>query len=278
MNNPNPIIYTPLTQSTQNYGLLTLTDQLTKVDTLSFSGTANLRSTSSYNLVTSVPFYNLVSYAGRASYAHQVSPRLTLGAGYDYNTLDFGKGQQRSGIQTVTATIDYLIRPNMTISGWIGPEYTTTKTVVTLPIFGPIITHSSLWSTSAGANFGWRNARNSVKAGFSRQVSDGGGIIATSQVNSFFGDYRRQITRKWDGILGSRYYHVVSTTQSTRSFNNFYLNASLNYRISKSFFATFDYAHTQTTRSKAFLIGTGSYDANIVGASISYSWNHPLGR
>jgi hypothetical protein len=278
MNNPNPIIYTPLTQYTQNYGLLTLTDQLTKVDTLSFTGTANLRRTSTYNLLTSVPFYNLVSYGGRAAYAHRVSPRLTLGAGYNYNTLDFGKGQQRSGIQTMTGTIDYFIRPNMTISGWIGPEYTATKTTLFLPGIGPITVHDSMWSPSLGANFGWSNARNSVRAGFHRQVSDGGGLIGTSQVNAFNADYRRQITRKWDGIVGGSYYHDVSTTRTTRNFNNFYINASVNYRISKLFFAAAYYAHTQLTQSNAFLIGTGSYDANILGASISYSWNHPLGR
>ncbi len=38
MNNPNPVSYYPLTQYTLNTGLLTLTDRLTKADTLSFSG------------------------------------------------------------------------------------------------------------------------------------------------------------------------------------------------------------------------------------------------
>ncbi|HEX8893007.1 MAG TPA: hypothetical protein VF783_06775, partial [Terriglobales bacterium] len=46
MNNPEPIIYTPLTRFTHNYGTMTLTNKLTKVDTLSFNGTANLRRTS----------------------------------------------------------------------------------------------------------------------------------------------------------------------------------------------------------------------------------------
>ena len=136
MNNPNPVLYTPLTQYTQNYGLLTLTDQMSKVDTLSFTGTANLRRTSTYNLATTVPFYNLISYGGRAAYSHQFSPRLSVGAGYDYNSLDFGKGQQRSGVQTISMTADYSIRPNMTISGWIGPEHTGTKTQVAIPIGG----------------------------------------------------------------------------------------------------------------------------------------------
>ena len=34
MNNPNPVTYYPLTQYTLNSALMTLTDQLTKVDTL----------------------------------------------------------------------------------------------------------------------------------------------------------------------------------------------------------------------------------------------------
>ena len=111
--------------------LLTLTNQLTKVDSLAFVGTERLRSTSTYNLVTSVPFYNLISYGGRANYNHRSIARLSLGAGYAYNSLDFGKGVQRSGIQTIEGTVDYVIRPNMSISGWVGPEHTTTKSLVT---------------------------------------------------------------------------------------------------------------------------------------------------
>ena len=277
MNNPNPIIYTPLTRFTQNFGTMTLTNRLTKVDTLSFNGTANLRRTSTYNLLTSVPFYNLVSYGGRASYAHQLSPRLTLGAGYNYNSLDFGKGIQRSGIQTILGTVDYLLRPNMTISFWAGPEYTQTKSIITL-LGQSFITHNSLWSAALGANFGWQTTRNSVRAGFSRQVSDGGGLIATSQVNSVHADYRRMITMKWDATVGARYFHAVSTTTASRSFNNFFTNLAVNYKIAKSLNATANYGFVHVSQSNVFLIGSGHYQSNLFGGSISYSWNHPLGR
>lgn len=280
MNNPNPVTYYPLTQFTQNTGTMTLTDQLTKVDTLSFNGTANLRRTSNYNLLT-VPFYNLISYGGRASYSHRLSPRLSLGAGYDYNSLDFGKGQQRSGVQTIQMTVDYLIRPNMTISGWVGPEHTSTKTTVGIPILGQIVyytTHDSLWSTSLGANFGWQGRRDSVRAGFSRQVMDGGGIIATSQVNSFNGNYRRMLSAKMDVIVGGMYLHDVSTTVSSRSYDNFTVNASLNYKLAKSLNAAAQYNHVHQTQTNSFIVGAGTYDANIVGASITYTWDHPLGR
>jgi hypothetical protein len=277
MNNPNPIFYTPLTRFTQNLGTMTLTDKLTKADTLSFNGTANLRRTSTYNLLTSVPFYNLVSYGGRASYAHQLSPRLTLGAGYDYNSLDFGTGIQRSGIQTISGTVTYLLRPNMTISAWAGPEYTQTKSIVSI-LGESFVTHNSLWSAALGANFGWQTMRNSVRAGFNRQVSDGAGIIATSQVNYFHGDYRRMINPKWDMTAGATYDHVVSTTTVSRSFDNFFLHVTASYKISKTFNATGSYGFGHLTRSNTFLIGTATYNTNFLSASISYSWNHPLGR
>ena len=276
MNNPNPIFYTPLTRTTVNLGTMTLTNKLTKVDTLSFNGTANLRRTSTYNLLTN-PFYNLVSYGGRASYAHQLSPRLTLGAGYGYNSLDFGKGIQRSGIQTISGTVDYLFRPNMTISVWAGPEYTQTKNIVTL-LGQSFVTHNSLWSAALGVNFGWQTTRNAVRAGFIRQVSDGGGIIATSQVNMLNGEYRRMITPKCNATVGARYYHDVSTTTPKRSFNNIFTSAGVSYKISKSFNGTANYGFGHLTQSNFFLIGTGTYNTNIFSASISYSWNHPLGR
>ena len=284
MNNPNPVTYYPLTQFTQNTGLLTLTDQLTKVDTLSFTGTSNLRRTSTYNLLTSVPFYNLVSYGGRMAYSHKLSPRLSLGAGYDFNSLDFGRGVQRSGVQTISMTGDYLIRPNMTISGWIGPEYTSTKTVACVPqlVNGVLeivcVHYSSMWSTAVGGNFGWQGLRNSVRLGFSRSVMDGGGIIATSQVNSLNGSYRRMLTSKMDFTLGGRYFHDVSTTVSSRSFDNFNISGGLTYKVGKSFTTSAHYSFIHQTQSNTILLGSDNYNANLVGVTLNYTWNHPLGR
>jgi hypothetical protein len=281
LNNPNPITYTPISQYKTNNGVITLTDQLTKVDTLAFTGTTNLRRTSTYNLVTSVPFYNLVSYGGRADYSHRLSPRLTLGAGYDYNSIAFGSGQQRSGIQTIQFTADYLLRPNMSISGWVGPQYTSTKSVVAIPILGQIFyvtQYGSFWSTSAGANFAWRSLRNIVTAGYTRGVSDGGGILATSQSNAVDGNYRRMLTAKLDVTVGAQYNHLVSTTVSSRVYDYASFNADLIYRMNKSWSGSARYAYTHYNQSNTILIGYGNYGYNIAGVTINYTWNHPLGR
>ena len=283
-NNPNAIAYYPLTQFTSNIGIVTLTNQLTKRDTLSFTGTASLRQTSTYNVVTAVPFYNLDSYTGRFNYNHELSPRLSLGGGYSFSSLDFGHGQQRSGIQTISLTVDYLLRPNMTITGWIGPQYTSTKTSLLLPNpFPPpltvfFVTYDSLWSTALGFNFGWRSGHNSVRAGYSRSISDGGGITATSQVNIAHASYNRLITRKMNGVVGFNYFNSTSTTLQRRTFDNYFINVGLNYQISKSFQATANYGRAYSSQSNAFLINSGTYNDNRVGVSISYHWSHPLGR
>jgi hypothetical protein len=231
-----------------------------------------------------VPFYNLISYGGRFNYAHQVSARLNLGGGYDFNSLDFGKGQQRSGIQTISFTVDYLLRPNMNISGWVGPQYTSTKTTVSIPnpfpppAFFFFSSQKSFWSTAAGVNFGWRGQRDSVRAGYSRSVSDGGGITATSQVNTVNASYSRQLARKWTGVLGARYLNSTGTSQPNRKFNNYFFNVGVHYQIAKAFTATADYARVHQNQNNAFLINSGTYNDNRVGVTISYQWSHPLGR
>ena len=83
---------------------------------------------------------------------------------------------------------------------------------------------------------------------------------------------------KMDVTVAGGYFHNVSTTVSGRSYDNLNLNAGLTYRLTKSLDATAQYAYIRQTQTNAFLIQSGNYNANIVGASINYTWNHPLGR
>jgi hypothetical protein len=280
-NNPNATSYIPLTNFEQNNAIVTVSNQITKRDVIAFTGTENYRYTSRYNVVTTVTFYNLISYGGRVGYTHQLSARLSLGGGYNFNSLDFGHGQQRSGIQTVEFSGDYLIRPNMSISGWIGPQYTSTKTIVPFPVSGEIFyltNYSHLWSTALGVSFGWHTRRDAVIASFSRQISDGGGLTATSQVNQFNASYHRQLTRKWSGIVGARYLNSASTTVNGRTFDNYSVNVVADYLLAKRCSINASYIRVHQTQSNLFVLNPGTYNDNRVGVNISYSWSHPLGR
>ena len=138
--------------------------------------------------------------------------------------------------------------------------------------------NDSLWSTTFGANFTWRDLRNVVTLAFIRSVSDGGGILATTQVNAVTAAYRRMVTRKLSLGLSGRYSNNTSITVSSRTFNNAYISVIANYNFTKSLAASLDYSRLQQSQSTTILLGTNNYNANIVGASVSYSWNHPLGR
>lgn len=279
LNNPAPNTYVPLSRYMNNTGLLELTDRLTAHDTLDFSGTSYIRRTSNSNLVT-VPFYNLVSYAGRASYNHQFSPQLTLGVGYNYNSLDFGHGVQRTGAQTLLLSAQYTIRPHMVVSVWVGPEYSSTKNVVGIPVFGFVFyqtTHSSLWSPAGGATFGWQGLRNSFRADFSRQVSDGGGFLPTTLMYRISGTYRRRLARRWDGQLGVTYWNNKSITISNRRFSYTMVDAGVSYEVTRSVLALMEYSYASETQQNITL-GAPSYNDNRVQFTVQYAWHHPLGR
>jgi hypothetical protein len=81
-----------------------------------------------------------------------------------------------------------------------------------------------------------------------------------------------------DLTLNARYFHNVSTTVSSRLFNNYSVGAQLNYKLAKSLSATAQYMYLHQTQSNTILLGPSSYNSNIVGASITYTWDHPLGR
>jgi uncharacterized protein (PEP-CTERM system associated) len=97
-------------------------------------------------------------------------------------------------------------------------------------------------------------------------------------VTAVTGTYRRMLTQKMDATAGARYFHDVSTTVASRTYNNFSINAGLNYKLTKSFNASAQYSFLRQAQSQAFLIGSSPYNANIIGASVNYTWNHPLGR
>jgi hypothetical protein len=86
------------------------------------------------------------------------------------------------------------------------------------------------------------------------------------------------LTPKLTLLANARYYHVVSITSASRTFNNYSFGAAVDYTLAKSWLATASYTYLHQNQSSAFLLGPGSYSTNGLTASISYSWNHPLGR
>ena len=279
-NQPNPTIYVPLTTTEANYGNMDLTYQITAHDSVTFTGTENFRR----YLHNSYSAYNLYSWGGVGFYQHLFSPRLSAGTGYSFTSLDFGHGTSRSGISMIQAFINYQLGPHMSISGWVGPEYTSTKNLV--PVFctpyGCFIevAHNSSWSEAFGANFSWQGARNAAVAGFYKSISDGGILLGVVQLWEFNGNFVRQMSPRWSFNVGALYGNNTgySTLVHLRHLNSFTGNVSLTRQITPAWSGILEYLRYWETQKNIIGAAAPKWTDNRIQFTLQYYWGHSLGR
>jgi hypothetical protein len=287
-NNPNPSIYVPFATTQQNVGELDLSDQLSQYDTLTFTGNETFRRYSNYatNITFQAGLYNLISYSGGANYSHRISAQLSVGGGYTWTSLDFAHGQQRSGISAFQGFANYQLNRAWSISGWAGPEYITAKTELVFQ--NQFFTlYQQDWVPAFGLNIGWQGYRDSVTVGASRQVSDGGGLLATTTVYNANGAYRRKLNARWDGILSFNYGFNASFAASNlnkqlfpnRDYSLLQAAVQLTRQITPALVANLSYAYIRETQENIYVQNASPrYNESRIWISLQYNWNHPLGR
>lgn len=279
-NDPNPVIYIPQAIVEQNVGSANLTYQMTQHDSLNFTGGESFQRF--FN--TTLSANNSYSYEGGANYQHAFSARLAAGGGYSFTALDFGHGLSRSGIQALITFASYQLTPNMYVTGWAGPENTTTKDIVPtfcfpgLGCFGYHAQYQSQWNVAEGATFGWSGARNALRVGFRHQVSNGGGLLGTVRLYQLTAAYRRLLARRWNLSAGFSYNDNLSISGSTDRFlKALQGTVNLSRNISPAWDASVYYAAIHQ-RQNYFSAQTTSLETNGVGITLRYSWGHSLGR
>jgi hypothetical protein len=287
-NDPNPNTYIPFATTNQNLLNADLSYQMNRHDTLTFSGYETFRRYSNYatNVNFQTGLYNLISWSGGANYSHKFSAQLSAGGGYNFTSLDFSHGQQRSGIEALQGFLNYQMTKSLSISGWAGPEYITAKTLVSF--FGRTITLlQNDWVPAFGVNLGWQGYRDSVTLGLSRQVSDGGGLLATTTVYDVNAAYRRKLAARMDGWASIEYGNNASFAATNlnrqlfpdRKFTLLQGIAQVNRQIMPQVTATIAYAYIRETQKNIYVIDAlGTYTDNRVWFNIQYTWNHPLGQ
>jgi hypothetical protein len=286
-NQPNPTTYSPLATTQANNAYLDLTYQMTAHDSLTFTGTENFSqyqyNGSSSSSLSSSP-NNWYGWGGVAQYQHVFSPRLSAGGSYSFNAVDYGSGTSRSGIQSMQGFVNYEIGPHMTVTGWIGPQYTSTKSKV--PIFcSPFgcfieIFHNSSWSNAWGGNFKWIGQRNYATVNFSKGVTSGGilqGIVELYQVR---GSYTRQLSPRWSANVNGLYgnnsgYSTFLHAQKLTSFTGY---AGLTRQLTPALSATMQYVYFYESQKNLIGAAAPKWINNRFQFTLQYSWGHSLGR
>ncbi len=286
--NPNPNTYVPFAITNQNEAEMDMAYQLSRYDTITFTGNETFRRYSNYspNYSFQAGLYNLISYSGGANYSHKLSARLSLGGGYNFTSLDFSHGQQRSGISAIQGFVNYQMSRSFSVSGWAGPEYITAKTL--LLFSGKYYTLlQNDWVPAFGINLGWQGLRQSFTAGLSRQVSDGGGLLATTTVYSVNMAYHRQLSARWDGLLSAQYGNNASFAASNlnkqlfpdRKYTLLTTLIQLDRTITPQLTAHLAYSYVRETQKNIYIVdAAGTFNDNRVSILLQYTWNHPLGQ
>ncbi len=117
-----------------------------------------------------------------------------MGGGYNWTSLDFSHGQQRSGISAIQCFANYQLNRSWSLSGWAGPEYITAKTIIVFQGQLCDLVPATTGFRLSAVNIGWQGLRDSFTIGASRQVSDGGGLWPPPPCISLNGAYRRKLT------------------------------------------------------------------------------------
>ncbi len=279
-NDPNPTIYVPLAVQEMNSGLLQLTDQLTAHDSVSLTGTEFFRRF----LNTSVSIYDSFGYGGQATYQHQFSARLAAGGGYSFTALDYDHGVSRSGISGYQGFVNYQLTPSMFVTGWLGPQHTSTKDIVPTACFpgfgcfGYHATYLSSWNIAGGGTFGWSGVNNALRVGFTKSNTDGGGILGTVRLYMLNASYRHQLTARWALTAGLLYGNNLSVSFAVpRQYNSWNGNVAVTRHLSPAWNVTGQYFYIHQYQHNVYG-SIPTWNDNRFQIAIQYAWNHSLGR
>ena len=282
-NQPNPTTYAPLATTESNYAYADLTYQMSAYDSITFTGTENLTQYAN-GFYTSSSLYNWYAWGGVGQYQHVFSARLSAGGSYSYTAVDYGHGQSRSGIQSIQGFATYKIHPNMSLTGWVGPDYTATKNVV--PIFcTPFgcyyeVFHNASWSEAFGGNFAWSGRRDTASLSFSKAITDGGILFGISQTYLVRGSYSRQLAPRWSLNLSTLWGDNTgyATRFQAQHLNSLTAYAGVTRQVTPALSAAAQYVFFHETQRNLRGATVPTWNDNRFQFTLQYTWGHSLGR
>ncbi len=192
------------------------------------------------------------------------------GASYGFQRITFsGGGETR--VHSFFATNTLSLSNRFTLTGFIGPEYSDNQGLL------PGATQSSEWSVAGGADAAWKDQRTSVSAGYSRSISDGGGVLGAVRLQNVHANFRRELVPGWAVALNVVHGTNRALTVPSQTVNVTSAGVSLERNAGRSIGLRIGYSHDF---QEQILPGSSpALDAhrNRFFATLSYQWAKPLG-
>ncbi len=274
---PNPSLIAPLATQRSSATTIETNYHFALNDLIGASG-------SFYDLhFTNVPagtqLTNSQTASGSAFWLHRIFSGDWGGVSYLFERVTFNPGGGETRIHSFFAVNTLSISSRFTLIGFVGPQYLDSQGLV----FGALQpTQSSDWSLAGGAEGAWKNQRTSVSAGYSRRISDGGGVLGSVRLQTVHADLRRELAPGWAAALtvsyGTNQSVIVPFATSASSINLTSAGISLERNVGKSVGLRMGYSHD--FQEQFGLTGSAqTLDAhrNRFFVTLSYQWAKPLG-
>ena len=220
--------------------------------------------------------------AGSAFWLHQIVHDDWAGVSYRFQRMTYGPiGETRVHSFTLVNTLS--LSRAFTLYAFIGPEYSDNYGIAATGANAGQLASFSSWSTAGGVDLGWQKQRTSLTAGYSRQVSDGGGIVGAVRLENIHAAVRREFLPGWSAAVMATYGDNESLTlaaaSTATSIKVTSVGASLERNIGRSIGFQFGYFHDIQNQSGSGTLSQ-NYDANRnrFSVTLSYQWAKALGR
>jgi hypothetical protein len=219
--------------------------------------------------------------SGAAFWLHHISGGDWGGASYRFQRITFAGGE--SDVHSFLAVDTLDISKRFTLTGFAGPQYSENTGLLVGATSLTQTTQSDVWSFAGGAEAGWRNERTSATAGYSRSISDGGGVLGAVRLQNVYGSFRRELSPGWAlGIVanhGTNQSLLLPYVGSATSINLTSAGAALERNVGKSLGLRVGYNHDFQEEYYAPASGFPNLNAsrNRYFVTLSYQWAKPLG-
>jgi len=224
------------------------------------------------------PLTDSQTASGSAFWLHRIFGEDWGGASYRFQRITFSPGSETK-VNSFLAVNSVSLSKRFTLTGFVGPQYLENQGLVP---GGMAISQSNNWSVAGGIEGGWRNQRTSVTAGFSRNISDGGGLLGAVRLQTVHGTFRRELVPGWAAAFtasyGTNQSLIVPTATSASSINLTSVGASLDRNVGKRVGFRMGYTHDfQEQFGLPAPNPTQNANRNRVFVTLSYQWAKPLG-
>ncbi len=233
------------------------------------------------NVAGQAALSNTQTATGAGFWLHKIFRGDWAGLSYRFQRITFDPdGETR--VHSFLAVDTMNLGNGFSLSAFGGVQYADNQELVPGTETGTTsLSSSTKWSPEGGIEVGWRDARTSVLAGYSRSISDGGGVLGPVQLGNAYGSFRRELAPGWAVTAMANYgtnasilpgSAIVGSSFNLSSINLTSVGAGLERNVGKKLGLRLGYTHDFQQQT-----GIGDVARNRFIATLSYQWAKPLG-